>query len=109
MIEGIEVLTVSPVTETNLLILLIGAAIVVAIHILILHADGELSFATLLSLPIVFLATFLAIEIFPLPTQETQYKVIIDDSVSFNEFNSNYEIISCEDGKIYTIKEKDKE
>ena len=109
MLEGIEVLTVSPVTKTNLVILLLGAILVVAIHIIILCADGELSFATLISLPVIFLTVFLAVEIFPLPTQETQYKVIIDDSVSFNEFNNNYEIISCEDDKIYTIKEKNKE
>ena len=36
----------------------------------------------------------------------TEYKVIIDDSVNFNEFNEKYEIIDI-DGKIYTIKEKE--
>lgn len=35
----------------------------------------------------------------------TQYKITIDDSVSFNEFNSLYEIIS-QDGDIYTVVEK---
>lgn len=34
---------------------------------------------------------------------ETQYKVIIDDSVSMNEFLYNYEIINTE-GKIYTVR-----
>ena len=37
---------------------------------------------------------------------ETQYKVIIDDSVSMNEFLEEYEIIDQE-GKIYTVREKD--
>jgi hypothetical protein len=37
---------------------------------------------------------------------ETQYKVIIDDSVSMNEFLEKYEIID-QDGKIYTVREKD--
>lgn len=36
-----------------------------------------------------------------------EYKVTIDDTVSLNEFNSRYEIIEQE-GKIYTIIEKEK-
>ena len=35
---------------------------------------------------------------------ETQYKVIISDEVSMNEFLERYEIISQE-GKIYTVRE----
>lgn len=34
-----------------------------------------------------------------------EYKVIIDDSVSMNEFLDKYEILDQE-GKIYTVKEK---
>jgi hypothetical protein len=37
---------------------------------------------------------------------ETQYKVIIDDSVSINEFIEKYEIID-QDGKIYIVREKE--
>lgn len=33
------------------------------------------------------------------------YKVTIEDSVNFNEFNEKYEIIE-QDGKIYTVKER---
>ena len=41
------------------------------------------------------------------PTEyETQYKVVIDDSVSMNEFTEKYEIID-QDGKIYTVREKE--
>lgn len=36
---------------------------------------------------------------------ETQYKVIISDEVSMNEFAENYKIISQE-GKIYTVRER---
>lgn len=35
----------------------------------------------------------------------TEYKVTIDDSVSFTEFNNRYRILSSE-GKIYTIIER---
>ena len=38
---------------------------------------------------------------------ETRYQVIIDDSVSFNEFQEHYEIIEV-NGKIYTVKPLDK-
>jgi hypothetical protein len=37
---------------------------------------------------------------------ETQYKVVIDDSVSMNEFTEKYEIID-QDGKIYIVREKE--
>lgn len=37
---------------------------------------------------------------------EIQYKVVIDDSVSMNEFIEKYEIIDQE-GKIYTVREKE--
>lgn len=37
---------------------------------------------------------------------EIHYKVIIDDSVSMNEFLDKYEIIDQE-GKIYTVKERE--
>lgn len=36
---------------------------------------------------------------------ETEYKVVISDEVSLNEFNENYEIISQEE-KIYTVRER---
>lgn len=36
---------------------------------------------------------------------ETCYQVIVDDSVSMNEFHSKYELIKVE-SKIYTVKER---
>lgn len=44
------------------------------------------------------------------PTDEIdyiEYEVLIDDSVSFTEFNDKYEIIN-QKGKIYTVREKGK-
>ena len=38
---------------------------------------------------------------------ETHYKVTIDDSVSMNEFLDKYEILDQE-GKIYTVREREK-
>lgn len=39
-------------------------------------------------------------------TASKQYKVLIDDSVSFKEFTNKYDIINVE-GEIYTIREKE--
>lgn len=36
---------------------------------------------------------------------ETRHQVMVDDSVSMNEFQNKYEIIKVE-GKIYTVKER---
>lgn len=42
------------------------------------------------------------------PVKVTTYQVILDDSISYNEFIEKYEVIKQE-GRIYTIYEKDKE
>lgn len=53
------------------------------------------------------LAWLIVVALTTTPTSyETQYKVTIDDSVSMNEFMDNYEILDQE-GKIYTVREKD--
>lgn len=42
------------------------------------------------------------------PVEVTTYQVILNDDVSYNEFVEKYEVIKQE-GRIYTIYEKDKE
>lgn len=42
------------------------------------------------------------------PVEVTTYQVILNDDVSYNEFIEKYEVIKQE-GRIYTIYEKDKE
>lgn len=39
------------------------------------------------------------------PVEKTTYQVILDDSISYNEFVEKYEVIKQE-GRIYTIYEK---
>ena len=48
---------------------------------------------------------FLCIGITNRNENHVEYKVILDDDVSYNEFISRYEMVD-QDGKIYTIKEK---
>lgn len=42
------------------------------------------------------------------PVKVTTYQVILDDNICYNEFVEKYEVIKQE-GRIYTIYEKDKE
>ena len=50
-------------------------------------------------------AVFCVGQIIKYNTTHTEYTVIVDDSVGFNEFNNKYEIISV-DGNEYRVKEK---
>ena len=55
----------------------------------------------------VFTVPFTLADANPIPIKyETHYQVIIDDSVSMNDFLDKYEIIDTE-GKILTIRERD--
>lgn len=60
-----------------------------------------ISFISLFSIPVGF-----AIGDTSKTKTHTEYKVTISDDVNFNEFDHKYEILSQE-GKIYTIKERD--
>jgi hypothetical protein len=59
-----------------------------------------------LSIALIFFAVGLAIGIFGPREQIVRYQVLIDETVSFVEFNDRYEIIS-QDGIIYTIQERE--
>lgn len=59
-----------------------------------------------LGISLTFLAIGTAIGIFGPREEITRYQVLIDDSVSFIEFNDRYEIIN-QDGAIYTIQERE--
>lgn len=59
-----------------------------------------------LSVALIFFAVGMAIGAFGPREQITRYQVLIDETVSFVEFNERYEIIS-QDGTIYTIQERE--
>lgn len=75
------------------------------------HKDSECTFLGGI-LGFIF-GIFLLIFIFPITAHTTdtinyiEYKAIISDEVNFNEFNDKYEILGQE-GKIYTIRERNK-
>lgn len=68
------------------------------------HAVGPgigLSFLALLSACLIMVGVFIVMD-----PPETHYQVVVDDSVSMNDFNKRYEIIEQE-GQIITVKERE--
>lgn len=111
MMNGITVLsqeTVSTLPAAIILgVLCLLLFIVCFVLAVLMFRDGAAGAAipfVLLTAIAGFLLTICIIHAFDPP--ETTYKVIIDESVSFQEFQERYEIIDQE-GQIYTIKEKD--
>ena len=94
--EGVTILNTIP-EEKHLMSFLIAGIILLVIDILIFIVDRiDIAFIILstFTITILTLGWFLS---FP-----ERYEVIIDDSVSFNEFQEHYEIIK-QNGKIYTV------
>lgn len=117
MIDGIQVLSSHIVSRPTILGLvaisiasLIFATIVYFIITDIFNVSEKFSslLCTLLFiLGVLFLnLTIQNSKITILVTHETEYKVLISDNVSFNEFQEKYKLID-RDGKVYTIKNKD--
>lgn len=109
LMEGLEILSVSDTMPAGIGIILgILCFVVIALSIYLL-ADSiaeDSGVGVITSLVFIgigmFLSGVVASEIFcPTPT----YKVLVDDSVSMNEFYDKYEILNVE-GKIYTIEPK---
>jgi hypothetical protein len=72
----------------------------------VMFADGNPGAATAFIILALICVGLITLGICVVKTHpETQYQVIIDESVSMSEFFEKYEIIEQE-GKIYTVKEK---
>lgn len=120
MLEGIEILNQTPImTESNLAQNLYCSALIMLIILMIsfIIAIIALRYNKILLFKIMAVATII-IEINMLinviigccipdePTEKYEYQVTIDESVPFTDLYNSYEIINQE-GKIYTIREKD--
>lgn len=114
---GVEILATEEVATAfgfNFTIFTVVLTIITVLMVLVIgfstYADfGWLSFFYGLIIGIVLGAIFGSIAANDQEPLEykTQYKVTISDEVSMNDFLSKYEIIDQE-GKIYTVREKDK-
>lgn len=107
MIEGISILSQSPIFDYSPLFIICMSAFFVSLLFIILSAIQE-------HIPAVI--TFLVIFVFSFglgiyatkdckPSGKFTYKVTISENVKMNEFLDKYIIIEQED-KIYTIKER---
>lgn len=115
--DGVEILSQTTIYEvTHLqwvipLFILIGALIGVIINIFYWrNAKFDVSdLGIILVLAVIGLVVGAFVGGITMKTLDTvdyiEYKVIVDDSVSLNEFFDKYEILDQE-GKIYTVKEK---
>ena len=118
MIEGVEVLSAydTYISEFNLLSAFYGFIIVGTIGSIIYAANLDkinnetenIYKVSSIILSSLFAGVLVGRFIFPSKTMIQEYKVTVSDDVSLNEFIEKYEIIDIE-GKIYTIREKDKE
>lgn len=105
-----EVVTATACNTTAVWIGIIATIIVVAIiGIIVAWHEYDGGYIALFMVIGMMLSVFTAMAVASItsyPTAyETQYKVTIDDSVSMNEFNEKYEVVSQE-GKIYTVRER---
>lgn len=111
MIPGIEVLSQEVIKADSgsaILAIVIGSLVAILIIVLGIVAiyDEEPIMLIPIGLMSILAALFITIGISELNEKPyTEYKVLISDDVSWNEFNEKYEVIEQE-GKIYTIKER---
>lgn len=112
MLEGIKVLSESTVdlSKGGLAMIILGCVgLITFVMLLILAIRDENPPVGILAI----IAGFLMVIVIILGISDyregtsTKYKVTIDDTVNFKEFNDRYEI-KDQDGKIYTIVEKEK-
>ena len=113
MIEGVTILTTEVITKTapgiEILLCVFGAFVVSSVILFItgLFTDNErLSVPGIIMLAICFLSVPVIIGLGASyqTTDYNQYEVIIEDSVSLNDFMKEYEILE-QRGQIYIIKE----
>ena len=115
--NGVEILAEKIIYQFNPfnIFFLLGVALGIPIFIWIIRAakeqkclDASLVIMALILVLMIGLVCGVATMATPLVDREIrymEYQVIIDDSVSMNEFLDKYEILG-QNGKIYTVKER---
>lgn len=107
MIEGISILSQSPIFDYSPFFIICMSAFFVSLLFIILSAIQE-SLAGVIIFVIIFVLSF-GLSLYSTkdckPSGKYTYKVTISENVKMNEFLDKYIIIKQE-GKIYTIKER---
>ena len=104
---GIEILSQELVKEpyTLQLVLLLGS-LTCALFLFIIATSGDIGWCFIATLTSLGIALFVACSTAFFSNQHYEYKVLIDPQTNFTEFYEKYEVIS-QQGKIYTIREKE--
>lgn len=110
--SGVEILAQEIIYNTILpqCFTIIGLALIILFIYLTLRCVGLGNWCLIILCSTCIIASFvifgLACKLNKNSIDHIEYKVIIDDSVSMNEFLDKYEILDQE-GKIYTVKERE--
>ena len=108
MVEGIEILSVSEIYTISSMSTAIAIVFLVAMVLSIIGVSVVKKSLRVIMIIITIICFWVSIYCGTnaKPTGKYEYKVTIDDNISFNDFHNKYEIINIE-GKIYTIKERE--
>lgn len=105
ILNSYEYLTNSTYIEGSIILFIGFLMASIAIFITLLKYSSRCSWTEYTILIVLVALTITVGCLIPKKKYETQYQVTVDDSVSMNEFQSKYEILSV-DGKIYTVRER---
>lgn len=108
MIEGIEVLSTSEIYAVSNISLALAIFFLVAMVLSVIGASvfKKLRRVIMIIIAIICFCGAIYNSTNTKPTGKYEYKVTVNDNVSFNDFHNKYEIINIEE-KIYTIKERE--
>ena len=109
MMPGIEILNTIETTTTPTWFIVVVTSCLLFSAAYAFFGDSDNIMQAILAIvsALVFLAFMILAPAFVVPNG-TKYQVLIDEEVNLIEFNEKYEILEIE-GKIYTIKERDKD
>ena len=111
--ERIQILSQMPLyyLSPGTVLICIGVCLILfgVISIILFKKKKKIDIVNIISPVVVSILCGLLMSLFfTEPTSKYEYKVIVDDTISVNEFISEYEIISY-DGQIFTVREKEQE
>lgn len=109
MMPGIEILNTIEITTTPtwFIVIVASCALFVIAYAFSGNSDSIIQGILAIISALLFLIFIVLTPAFLIPNG-VKYEVLIDEEVNLVEFNEKYEILNIE-GKIYTIKERDKD
>ena len=105
--NGVEILASTEVTQLDPSpLVFFGATVIIFIAFCLVAFVADSEILVIVGAVLAIFVGIITSLAFASKTYETQYQVTISEDVNFVEFNNKYEILNQE-GKIYTVKEKE--